>query len=132
MVIKVTIDGLAAAIADTVKQYTEAVEAAVEKEVDDTANKVLEDIRDNSPVKTGKYKRGWRRTRQGRQRGVSRFVIHQKAKPNITHLLEFGHAKVGGGRVPAQPTDAGHIRPAYDRHVPGMEKRIKEIVRRGG
>jgi len=44
------------------------------------------------------------------------------------HLLEFGHAKKNGGRVAARP----HLRPAYDRHVPEMEKRIKKIIKNGG
>lgn len=123
----VTIDNLADEIAAAVKVYTDAVSQAVEKEVENTAKTVVEDIKDRSPVDTGEYRRGWSRRKEGEAGKIS-YRIYNRLKGSIAHLLEFGHAKVGGGRVREIP----HIRPAYDRHVPEMEKRIEQIIRRGG
>lgn len=123
----VSVDGLAKEIALAVQQYTEDVSKAIENEVNETAKKVRKDAADNSPVDTGGYKKGWARKKSSKG-GQIKYTIYNKEKPFLVHLLEFGHAKVNGGRVPAIP----HLRPAYDRHVPEMERRIKKIIKNGG
>jgi len=125
--VKCTIDQLAGEITLAVREYTEDVSAAIEKEVEATAKIVQEDIKAGSPVRTGEYKKGWSRKKKS-SGGQVEYTIHNKNKPSIAHLLEFGHAKVGGGRVAAIP----HMRPAYDKHVPQMEKRIEKIIKDGG
>ncbi|WP_031517597.1 HK97 gp10 family phage protein [Desulfofalx alkaliphila] len=128
MASNIKIDNLAAEITLAVKEYTEDVSAAVEKELSTTSNAVLKEVKATSPVETGEYKKGWTRKKETTLGGEIKYVIHNKTKGPIAHLLEFGHAKVGGGRVEAIP----HIRPAYDKHVPDMEERIKRIIRNGG
>jgi len=123
----VKIDNLAAEITLAVKEYTEEVSEAIAKELETTSKAVLKEVRDNSPVRTGEYKKGWT-CKKETDGGQVRYVIHNKNKPWLAHLLEFGHAKRGGGRVRAIP----HLQPAYDNHVPEMEKRIKEIIKKGG
>lgn len=122
-----TIDEFAAEIVLAVKQYTEDVTKAIEKEVTETAKAVQEDIKKDSPVDTGEYQKGWTR-KKSTKGGQITYTIYNKNKPTLAHLLEFGHAKVGGGRVPGKP----HIRPNYDKHVPTMEERIKKIIQKGG
>jgi len=123
----VSIDNLGAEIALAVQQYTEDVSEAILREVDATSKAVLDDIQARSPVRTGEYKKGWKRKKDGKGDRI-KYTIYQAKKPRIAHLLEFGHAKIGGGRVRARE----HIRPAYEKHVPAMEKRIKRIVENGG
>ena len=123
----VTIDQLATEITRAVAQYTEDVASAIEKEVDDTAKAVQADIKAGSPVRTGEYKKGWTR-KKSRKGGSVTQTIYNKNKPQPTHLLEHGHAKRGGGRVEGKP----HIEPAYDKHVPAMERRIEQIIKDGG
>lgn len=123
----VKIDNLAGEIVMAIKEYTEDVSAAIERELDETSQAVLEDIKEASPRKSGDYKKGWRRKKEGTG-GSIKYTIHNKDKPGLVHLLEFGHAKVGGGRVEGRP----HVRPAYDKHVPAMEDRIERIIRNGG
>jgi len=123
----ISIDNLAAEITLAVKQYTEDVSKAIENEVNETAKKVRKDAADNSPVDTGEYKKGWTR-RKSTKGGQIKYTIYNKEKPGLVHLLEFGHAKVDGGRVPAIP----HLRPAYDKYVPEMERKIKKIIKDGG
>jgi hypothetical protein len=124
---KVSIDNLTAEITQAIQQYTEDVSKAIEAEVNNTARTVLDEVKASSPVKTGEYKKGWAR-KKSTTGGQIKYTIYNKEKPGIVHLLEFGHAKVNGGRVSAIP----HLRPAYDRHVPEMEKRIKKIIKNGG
>lgn len=123
----ISADDLEMEITQAIKNYTDDVIDAIEKEVDDTADKVRDDARATAPKKTGKYAKGISKKTERRHGEVTK-IIYNKNKPGLAHLLEFGHAKRGGGRVAARP----HLRPAYDRHVPRMEKNIEKIIRNGG
>ena len=123
----VSIDELAVELTQAIAEYTEDVAVAIEAEVDATSKAVVEDIKANAPRKTGEYAKGWTRRKDQRPGSIS-YTIHNRSKPQLTHLLEHGHAKKGGGRVEGRP----HIRPAVDRHIPAMERRIEQIIERGG
>jgi len=121
------IDRMAREIMDALKDYTDDVSTAIEKELDNTSKAVLKDARDGSPVKTGDYKRGWKRTTE-KSGGKTTYTIWNKSRYRLVHLLEFGHAKRGGGRVPGKP----HVGPAFQRNGAPMPDRIKRIIRNGG
>lgn len=125
--VNISIDQLSAAITNAVREYTDDVTTGIEKEIDSTSKKITKDISAGSPRRTEEYAKGWTRKKTS-SGGQIRFVIYNKKKGSIAHLLEFGHAKRGGGRVSGKP----HIRPGYDREVPQMERRIKAIIRNGG
>ena len=123
----VTIDQLTVEITQAIADYTDDVVQAIEVEVEATANAVLEDIKANAPRRTGEYAKGWSRRKSKSSRRVTH-TIHNTKRPQLAHLLEHGHAKRSGGRVEGKP----HIRPAVDRHLPAMERRIEQIIERGG
>jgi len=120
----IKVDDLAGEIVLAVKTYTEEVGAAIEEAVKETARALAADLRETSPKKTGEYAKGW----TARKEGPGKYVVYNKKKPQLTHLLEHGHAKRGGGRVEGRP----HIGPAVDKHIPAMERRIEQIIERGG
>jgi len=124
---KVSVDQLAGEIVSVVQEYTEDIEAGIKAELDRTSRATLRDVRANSPVRTGEYRKGWRRKQQTTL-GRLVYTIYNKTHPWLVHLLEMGHAKRNGGRVAARP----HLRPAYERHVVPMERRIRAIIQRGG
>jgi hypothetical protein len=123
----VRIDNLAAEIALAMRDYTDGVSEAIEKELDATSKKILAEVKAGSPTQTGKYRAGWKRKKEGGT-GVITYIIHNKNKPGLAHLLEKGHAKRGGGRVAGKP----HIGPAADYNIAAMEERIKKVIRNGG
>lgn len=125
----ISIDQLAAEITRAMRQYTDDVSAAVAKAVDETANEILQEVKTNHPYKdrTGEYTKGFRKTERD-ESGRTRRIIWNRKHYRRVHLLEFGHAKRGGGRVPAYP----HLRPAYDKHAPRLVDKIKQIIRNGG
>lgn len=123
----VSVNQLADAIVDAVREYTEDVTEAIGQKVESTADLVLSDVRQNAPKKTGKYAKGFVKTDKSLP-GRRRFVVWNKKYYRLVHLLEFGHAKVKGGRVDGKP----HLIPAHDRHVNGMVNDIKQIIRNGG
>lgn len=120
-------DELAVELSQAIQDYTEDVQEAIDKKVSSTATKVKREIKQDSPRKSGEYADGWSR-KTSRKNGLIDITIYNKDKPQLTHLLENGHAKVGGGRVPGIP----HIKPAYDKFVPNMEKEIEQIIKNGG
>mgnify|MGYP000594897493 CR=1 FL=1 len=123
----VDVDDLAAELTKAVKDYTKDVQKAVDKEVSSTGTKVKKEIKQDSPKDSGEYADGWSR-KTSRKDGVIDVTIYNKDKPSLTHLLEKGHAKVGGGRVAGIP----HIKPAEDKYLPKMYKNIEEIIKNGG
>lgn len=123
----VSIDKLASEIAKAVAEYNDNVSKSIDKAVDDAANDMLRDTRANAPRKTGDYAKGFRKTNRNSM-GTTRRIIWNKKYSHLVHLLEFGHAKVGGGRVTGKP----HLRLAYDRIEPQMMEKIRQIIRNGG
>jgi Mg2+ and Co2+ transporter CorA len=123
----VSVNQLADAIVDAVREYTEDVTEAIDQKVETIADLVLADVRRDAPKKTGKYAKGFVKTDKSLP-GRRRFVIWNKKFYRLVHLLEFGHAKVKGGRVPGKP----HLIPAHQRHVDGMLSDIKQIIKNGG
>jgi len=126
-VANIRIDDLAAEITRAVREYTEDVADAIEREADKSSARLVKEIRARSPRRTGEYAKGWTRKKQGSV-GRVRYVIYNRKKPSLAHLLEFGHAKRGGGRVSERP----HIRPPADQEIQAFQQRVREIIRNGG
>jgi Bacteriophage HK97-gp10, putative tail-component len=107
-------------IAKALKEYTQEVTEGLEKAKKDIAKDTAEELKKTSPELTGDYRKGWAVKKVGTAQ-----VVHNRTDYQLTHLLEKGHAKRGGGRVPAYP----HIRPAEQRavreYVEEVEKAIK-------
>ena len=120
----VKVDDLAGEIVLAVRTYTEEVGEAIEEAVKETAQALAADLRETSPKDTGEYAKGW----TARKEGPGKYVVYNKKKPQLTHLLEHGHAKRGGGRVEGRP----HIKPAKERHAPQLERKIMQILEKGG
>jgi hypothetical protein len=116
------------AIADALKEYTDAVSEGIRKEVDDAAKDIKTAVMAASPVgATGKYRKGWA-IYKADSHGVTTRIIHNKSRYMLVHLLEHGHAKRGGGRAAAIP----HVAPAAEPRIQKMEANIKRIIENGG
>ena len=120
----IKVDDLAGEIVLAIRTYTEEVGAAIDQAARDTAKAMAKDLRETSPKDTGEYAKGWTH----RKEAPGSYRVYNKKKPQLTHLLEHGHAKRGGGRVEGRP----HIKPAEERHAPQLERKIAQILERGG
>lgn len=116
---------LSVALEKELKEYSQAVADNIKEAAKDIAEECCEEIRDASPVKTGKYKRGWKIKVEHESRENIRVVVHNADKPQITQLLEKGHAKVNGGRVEGIP----HIGPAEERAKRKFLRKVEEAVK---
>lgn len=120
----VTIDNLAREIMDGLMSYknlaTEDMKAAVRK-AGKTAKK---EIQANAPKKTGAYSKSWSvKTTKETSESLELTVCSPK-KYQLTHLLEKGHAKRGGGRTRA----ISHIAPAEETACKKLEADIKKAL----
>jgi hypothetical protein len=124
----IDINRLAAQIANELATYSQDV---VEK-VNTSSNKVgkaaVRKLKQISPKKTGKYAKSWTMSTEKAIGQPHKRIVHVKAPHyRLTHLLEHGHAKVGGGRVEGRP----HIRPAEEEVIREFTAAVEEAIKRG-
>lgn len=123
----IPIDRLADELVQAIKEYTDDVAVGVRKKVDETARKVLKETKALAPKRTGEYAQGFGITKEDGY-GTTKRIIWNKKHYRRVHLLEFGHAKVDGGRVPAYP----HLRPAYEKYGAPLPDELKRVIENGG
>ena len=111
---------LAAEISRQVQTYTKAVEKKVKQAENKVARETVEELKQKSPLKTGSYASGW-----GKTTVDGKTVIRNKTDGQLTHLLEFGHVKAGGGRVPAR----AHIRPAEEKAIAKFTDLVEKAIK---
>ncbi|MFK4334383.1 hypothetical protein ABH955_005059 [Bacillus sp. RC240] len=108
----------ASEIARELQRYANVVEEELMVAQEEVADVVVDKLKQSSPKKTGGYRKGWRKKKDGKS-----IVVHN-SKGQLTHLLEYGHAKVGGGRVPARV----HIRPVEEYVINELPRRIERAL----
>jgi hypothetical protein len=117
---RVTIDNMAAAIMEGLNEYadlaTDDLKAAVKK-AGTTARK---EIQANAPSDTGAYAKSWSVKNTKETSNTLEVTVYSKNRYQLAHLLEFGHAKRGGGRVNGK----SHIAPAEEKAVSELEQEI--------
>ncbi len=90
------------AIAKKFEEYVVLTQDKVKTICKEVADDVKEEIKHHAPVDTGRYKRSWEITEDRRSSKGVKYTVHA-GQYRLTHLLEYGHAKRGGGRTRAFP-----------------------------
>lgn len=118
---------LAAEIEKAMKEQLDLANEVVDKAVDKVTKETVNDLKSSSPRKSGKYAGGWgKKEGQTATRSKSAVVWNEKHY-RLTHLLEHGHAKVNGGRVPARP----HIGAAEQKAIRTFEDELRRGIEHG-
>ncbi len=120
----VKIESLANELAAAIADYSEELTGAVMKAIDEETKAAAKEMKTNSPKFTGDYAKGWA-TKKGYTGKYSKVkIIHNKTDYQLTHLLEHGHAKRGGGRVaPIQ-----HIKPVEIRAIENLTRKVESAA----
>lgn len=94
------------AAAEIQRQIDEAWANQSEKVVARTAiiaREIVEELKTKAPKETGQYASGWTYRREERSDGFGGkmvvYIVHNKDRYQLTHLLNNGHATVSGGWV---------------------------------
>jgi len=124
----INIDQLAAEIAKGLAEYSQDVVEKVNISSEKIGKEAVKQLRQTSPKKTGKYAKSWTMSTEKAIGQPDLRIIHAKAPHyRLTHLLEHGHAKRGGGRVEGKP----HIRPAEEMVIQEFVSEVEKAIRDG-
>ena len=121
----VDLDDFGAELSAILGRLDDAVEDELKPAVTEGAKVAKREWATKAPKDTGAYAKSISYTVKGSGGEVSA-EVGSKTLPGLTHLLEKGHAKVGGGRVDARP----HIAPAAEEAFDATERAFEELVER--
>jgi hypothetical protein len=114
------IGNLSAQISRELQRYSNLVAEELETAKEEVSDDLVDELKQTSPEKTGSYRKGWRKKKVGKK-----IVVHNKTDYQLTHLLEKGHAKAIGGRVPAKI----HIAPAEEKAMENFINKVEQAIR---
>ena len=119
----IQIEDLASTIMAELERYSDDVDEVVKEVIDEVADDTVDNLLNNNdiPIKTGKYKRGFRKTTVAEGKGYKRVKVNNK-RHQLTDLLEHGHVtRNGTSRSKAFPhwAEAAKI-------VDTLDKRVEE------
>ena len=122
----IKVDQLAKEVMDGLEEYAGLADNVVKKEVQAAGKVAMTQIEQTAPRKTGRYAKSWAVKKTKETANALEVTVHSKNRYMLTHLLENGHAKRGGGRVAAIP----HIAPAEEAAVQSLERNIETALGR--
>lgn len=120
---RVTVDQMAETVMEGLLEYAELATDVMKDCVKKAGNTVRKETQANAPVKSKRYQKSWAVKKQKESSNALEVVVHSRNRYQLTHLLEKGHAKRGGGRVRAIP----HIAQTEEKGI----RELEEGIRRG-
>jgi hypothetical protein len=122
---RVSIDQMASVIMAGLQDYadlaTDDMKAAVKK----AGSTVRKQIQATAPTDTGKYAKSWSVKNIKETSNSLEITVYSRNRYQLAHLLEFGHAKRGGGRVAGR----AHIAPAEQTGIQALEKELERNLK---
>ena len=122
---KTPIDKLNTAVSKILAEYEGNITKNVAEVTKEIGKKGAQAVKASAmgAVKGKRYASGW--TYEAKQTRLSTsVVIYNKSLPGLAHLLEKGHAKVGGGRVDGRP----HIAPVEEELIKDYEEGVRNAI----
>lgn len=122
----VSVDELASAINEGLAEYASLATQDVKSAVKKSAKAVKDEINGSAPVRTGRYAKSWAVKTTAESSTSLEQTVYSPSRYMLSHLLEKGHVKRGGGRVRAIP----HIAPAEQAGIEMLEGLIEQALKR--
>jgi len=123
----ISVDQLANEIAKGLAEYTKDIIEGIDGASERIVKNAVKELNAESPKKTGKYAKGWAVKTEKKYGETNSHIIYNKNKPGLAHLLEYGHAKRGGGRVQGKP----HIGPVEEQVINEFTAEVEKVVKGG-
>lgn len=122
----IPVDKLTEEVMNGLEEYAELTADVLKKEIQEAGKVAKQQISQTAPRKTGRYAKSWAVKKISETSNSLEVTVHSKNRYMLTHLLENGHAKRGGGRVAAIP----HIAPAEETAIQSLERNIERELGR--
>lgn len=101
------------------EEYDDEVAKACYVASDEVCDWVVDQLKTAGKFKGNKYRRGWKKVIKQYSYGLVEAKVWNEKHYRLTHLLEFGHALVKGGRQIGDVEAKEHIKPINDK-VPDL------------
>ncbi len=124
---RISIDALADTVMECLNDYADVSAEGMKKAVRKAGNTVKKEIGANAPKDTGAYGKSWSVKNTKETSKSLEVTVYSRDRYQLAHLLEFGHAKRGGGRVAGK----SHIAPAEESGIRQLESEIERSLRNG-
>lgn len=122
---KIELKDFQKAIIDNLREYSNEVVAESKKQVQQVGKETVNQLKETSPKRSGDYAKDWKMKKAFENANEIRVQVYNAHHYQLTHLLEYGHAKKNGGRVEAIP----HIRPAEQAAAEKLDKKARVVIR---
>ena len=124
---RISIDALADTVMEYLNDYADVSTEGMKKAVKKAGNTVKKEISAGAPKDTGAYGKSWSVKNTKETSKSLEVTVYSRNRYQLAHLLEFGHAKRGGGRVAGK----SHIAPAEESSIRQLESEIERSLRNG-
>ena len=104
----IKVDQLADEVMKQLNDFADATCDDMKAAVKKAGNTVRDQIKSTAPNRTGAYAKSWSVKNTKESSHAFEVTVYSRNRYQLAHLLEFGHAKRGGGRVSGR----AHIAPA--------------------
>ncbi len=117
-------DNFAASISKILEQYKDGIIADTTQLTKKFAQQGAKELKSASGIfgGSGAYAKGWTTKLETHRLGAMAVIYNQK--PGLPHLLENGHAKRNGGRVPGRT----HIAPVEQKLIEEFTKAVEDAI----
>ena len=123
----IKVDQLANEVMKQLNDFADATCDDMKAAVKKAGNTVREQIKSTAPNRTGAYAKSWSVKNTKQNSHAFEVTVYSRNRYQLAHLLEFGHAKRGGGRVSGR----SHIAPAEQKGIEELEQNIIRSLRHG-
>ena len=123
------IDNFTRVVDKELKLYSKEITEEVANIVKEEAETMAKNLRLTSPRRRGSYPKqyykGWTSKKMSHNSNSISYLVYNKNKPQLTHLLEYGHILSTGERSEEYP----HINKAQDEAEKRVIERIERVVK---
>lgn len=124
---RISVGQMAETVMKGLAEYAELAAGDMKKAVKKAGAAVRKEIQENAPKDSGSYAKSWASKAAKETANTLEIMVYSKNRYQLAHLLEFGHAKRGGGRVPGK----SHIAPAEENGIRQLEAEIERSLGNG-
>lgn len=124
---RVSVGEMASAVMEALEEYADLATEDLKMAVKKAGTAVRKEISANAPKRTGAYAKSWAVKTVKETSNSLEVTVYSRNRYWLAHLLEFGHAKRDGGRVPGR----AHIAPAEALGIRQLEEEIERCLENG-